>query len=151
MKKPFTLLCGTIALICLVSMFMPIVAPRYSAQFYHPSGDYTRDYFFDEDYYCAREYWSISKFALSNSGHMQHITLSAAMALMLYWSTLCFMGENSLLAGRIASILNLGVTGWFVVKMLGMSGGCRPVVIAVILIDAATAVVCALLASPGKK
>ena len=35
--NPIILLCGTIALLCLFSMFVPIVAPHYPATLYHPS------------------------------------------------------------------------------------------------------------------
>ena len=82
MKKTLTILCGALVLVCLVSLFIPIVAPRYPVSEYHPgTGDYTKDYFLTGDYYCARAYWSLGKFALA-SGY--RIALSVAAALLLY-------------------------------------------------------------------
>ena len=144
------MLCGTVALLCLFSMFVPIVAPHYSAQEYHPADDsYTKDYFLSGDYYCAREYWSIVRFA--SQSMVMKVILSLSMALTLYWCVCCFMGEHTLTAGIAASGVNLAVTAFFVVKMLSMMAACRPFVIVVVLVDATAAVICAIFSKPRKK
>lgn len=149
MKKTFALLCGTVALLCLFSMFVPIVAPHYSAQEYHPADDsYTKDYFLSGDYYCAREYWSIVRFA--NQSMVMKVILSLSMALTLYWCACCFMGEDAFKAGVAATVVNLAVTAFFVIKMVGIMAACRPFVILVVLVDAVAAVVCAGFAIPRK-
>ena len=141
MKKPFSMLCGAIALICLLSMFIPIVAPRYSAEFYHPGSEsYTRDYVLSGGYYCAREYWSIMRFALS-SGY--RLVLSAAMGLLLYWATLSFMGENARIVGVIAATVNLAVILYLMSAMMKVVSVCRPFLMAVIVVDALLATVVA--------
>ena len=39
MKKRFNLICSVIALFCVISMYMPVIAPRYPAdQYYAPPG-----------------------------------------------------------------------------------------------------------------
>lgn len=140
MKKTMNLLCGALALLCLVSLFIPLIAPKYPASEYHPgSGDYTRDYFLVGDYYIAREYWSLAKFALS-SGY--RIALSGAAALLLYWATLSFMGEKTRVAGVLAATVNLGVVAYLLVQLLKLRAGCRWGVLIVLALDvlAATAV-----------
>lgn len=145
MKKPFTLLCGTIALLCLFSMFVPIVAPHYSTELYHPApdSDFTKDYYLIGDYYQARQYWSITKFTLTNNGIFQRVLLSVTMALLLYWCAMAFMGDNSFREGLVASVVNLGMTGYSVAKMVSMAGSVRWGVTVVVLMNCVLAVVCA--------
>ena len=140
MKKTFTLLCGALALLCLVSLFIPIVAPRFPASVYHPGSEsYAEDYFLAGDYYIAREYWSIAKFALS-CGH--RLVLSVAAALLLYWSTLSLMGEDGRLTGVLAATVNLAVCAYLLISMLRVAAGCRWGLLVVIALDiiAATAI-----------
>ena len=141
MKKPFAILCGAVALLCLVSMFMPIVAPRFSAYLYQPGNEsYTRDYVLIGDYYCAREYWSITRFALSN-GH--RIAISVAMGLLLYWAALSLLGETARITGVIAATVNLVVTCYLSISLIRIMSVCRPFVIGVIIVDAIAAAVVA--------
>lgn len=152
MKKTFAMLCGTIALFCLVSMFIPIIAPKFPASAYHPGTEgYTREYFMDGDFYVAREYWSITRFTLASGDNLKRIALSVSMALMLYWSMLSFMGENAVATGLIASLTNLAVTGVIVIQMLAVKGSCRPLVLAIVLMDVVLAVVAAVIAVPVKR
>ena len=133
MKKTMNLLCGALALLCLVSLFIPIVAPKYPASEYHPgNGDYTKDYFLVGDYYIAREYWSLAKFALSSGFR---IALSVACALLLYWATMSLMGEEALMAGIVAATVNLGVVAFLLVKLLGLRAGCRWGVLIIMIVD----------------
>ena len=79
MKKPFSMLCGALALVCLVSLFVPVIAPHYPASQYHPGSDsYTKDYILNGDYYFAREYWSLAKFALS-CGYRAALSVAASL------------------------------------------------------------------------
>lgn len=108
------LLCGALALLCLVSLFIPIVAPQYPTSQYHPGSEsYTRDYMLIGDYYMAREYWSLVKFALS-SGY--RVALSVAAALLLYWATMSLMGEKTRVAGVLAATVNLFVVAYLLVQ-----------------------------------
>lgn len=133
MKKTMSLLCGALALLCLVSLFIPLIAPKYPASEYHPgNGDYTKDYFLVGDYYMAREYWSLAKFALS-CGYRIH--LSAAAALLLYWATMSLMGESAKLAGVVAATVNLGVVVFLLVKLIKLAAGVRWGVLIVVGVD----------------
>ena len=133
MKRTMNLLCGALALLCLVSLFIPLIAPRYPASEYHPGSEgYIKDYFLMGDYYCAREYWSLVKFALS-SGY--RIALSVAAALLLYWATMSLMGERPRIAGVLAATVNLGVTAYLLVEMLKLRASCRWGVLIVLCVD----------------
>ena len=135
------LLCGALALLCLVSLFIPLIAPKYPASEYHPgSGDYTKDYFLVGDYYMAREYWSLAKFALS-CGYRIH--LSVAAALLLYWATLSLMGEEARVAGVVAATVNLAVTGYLLSRLLAVAAGIRWGVLAVMGVDVVAAFIVA--------
>lgn len=141
MKKTFSLLCGALALLCLVSLFIPLIAPKYPASEYHPgNGDYTKDYFLVGDYYMAREYWSLAKFALS-SGYK--LVLSVACALLLYWATMSLMAEEARLAGVVASMVNVGVAGYLLVQLLGLRAGVRWPILIIMVIDVVAAAVVA--------
>ena len=141
MKKTMNLLCGALALLCLVTLFIPLIAPKYPASEYHPgNGDYTKDYFLVGDYYMAREYWSLAKFALS-CGYRIH--LSVAAALLLYWATLSLMGESARLAGVIAATVNLGTTGYLLSRQLEVAAGTRWGVLVVMAVDVVAAFVVA--------
>ena len=140
MNRTMNLLCGALALLCLVSLFIPIVAPRYPASEYHPGSDnYTKDYILVGDYYIARECWSLTEFALS-SGYRIH--LSVAAALLLYWATMSLMREKNVIAGIVAATVNLVVVTYLLVEMLKLMAGCRWSVLIVLAVDvlAATAV-----------
>lgn len=140
MKKPFALICGTIALLCLVSMFMPIVAPRYPAAQYHPASDTSPEYVLSGDYYYAREYWSITRFMLASHSPLLQIVLSVTQALLLYWAVLSFLGETAPYTGLIASIVNLAVTAFFLIQMLSVAGSSRWGVIVMLAVDTLAAV-----------
>ena len=138
MKRTYRLLCGAVALLCLVSFFIPVIAPKYPASLYHPGSDsYTNDYFLVGDYYIAREYWSLAKFALSSGFR---IALSVACALLLYWATMSLMGEEALIAGVVAATVNIGVVAFLLVKLLGLRAGCRWGVLIVMSVDVIAAV-----------
>ena len=137
MKRTMNLLCGALALLCLVSLFIPIVAPHYPASEYHPGSDsYTKDYFLVGDYYIAREYWSLAKFALS-CGYRLH--LSVAAALLLYWATMSLMGEKTVIVGTIAATVNLGIVIFLLAKLMALMAGCRWAILIILCVDVVAA------------
>lgn len=152
MKRTYRMLSGAVALLCLVSFFIPVIAPKYPASQYHPGSEsYTRDYFHVGDYFIAREYWSLAKFALSSGFR---IALSVACALLLYWATMSLMGEEALMAGVVAATVNIGVVAFLLVKLLGLRAGCRWGVLIIMVIDVIAGAVVAwlhFLAGKGKR
>ena len=153
MKRTYRMLSGAVALLCLVSFFIPVIAPKYPASLYHPGNEetYSRDYMLVGDYYIAREYWSLAKFALSSGFR---IALSVACALLLYWATMSLMGEEALIAGVVAATVNIGVVAFLLVKLLGLRAGCRWGVLIVMSVDVIAGAVVAwlhFLAGRGKR
>ncbi len=150
MKKQLNLLCSIIALFCFVSMFIPIIAPRFAAgPYYSGTGNAAGDYFFTGDYYYAREYWSISRYVFSTGNLFYRIIVSLSEALLIYWAYYGVRGEAGKV-GLTAAILNLVVNAAAIVSMLGVMGSCRWGVLAVLAVDAIVAVVLAILAADAK-
>ena len=119
----------------------------------HPGNaeSYSRDYFLVGDYYIAREYWSLAKFALSSGFR---IALSVACALVLYWATMSLMGEEALVAGVVAATVNLGVVAYLLARLLELRAGVRWGVLIVMSVDVIAAVCVAwlhFLAGKGKR
>ncbi len=84
MKKQMNLLCSIVALFCFVSMFIPVIAPRYPASDYYSAAEsYSADFIYSGDYYYAREYWSISQFVFSTRGLLARVVLALSEALLI--------------------------------------------------------------------
>lgn len=144
MKRTMNLLCGALALLCLVSLFMPVIAPKYPTALYHPGSDsYTKDYFLVGDYYIAREYWSLAKFALSSGENLLRAAISVSSALLLYWATISLMGEKTRWAGAAAATVDLVVMVYLLARMLGVMAGARWLIIVIISVDTLAAFVVA--------
>lgn len=144
-KKQIGLICSVIALFCFISIYMPVIAPRFPAvEYYAPSGSYESEYYLSGDYFYAREYWSISRFAFADRSIVIRVVLSLGEALLIYWAFYAVRGE----AGRIGIViagLNLGITAFMVIRMLGVMGYCRWGVLTVMALVAVAAVVVAAL------
>ena len=140
-KKQLNLLCSIIAIFCVISVYMPVVAPRYPAGAYYAASDaYLQDYFFTGDYYWAREYWSISRYVFSDQSVLLRILLSITEGLLLFWALYSVKGEAGRM-GLLAAGLNLLVTGFVLIRMLAVKGYCLWGVLAVmVLVTLVTAV-----------
>ena len=140
MKNRFNLICSVVALFCVISMYMPVIAPRYPAdQYYAPTNSFMSEYFFTGDYYCAREYWSMTRFVFSNSNVPIRILLSLAQALLMLWALTSVRGEAKRI-GPIVSVANLAVTAFILISMLMVMGSCQWGVFAIISLVAIAAV-----------
>lgn len=142
-KKHLNLIISILALFCFISMYMPIIAPRYSAQqYYAPGGNYNVEYYFTGDYYCAREYWSITRFVFASNSVLFRVILSLDQALLMLWALMSVRGEAGR-KGLVIALLNLLVVGFVLIKMFGVMGSCRWGVIVVLALDTLAAVVMA--------
>ena len=125
MKKRFNLICSVIALFCVISMYMPVIAPRYPAdQYYAPPGSYESEYFYTGEYYCAREYWSMTHFVFSDNSVVMRVSLSLLQAMLMLWALLSVRSEARRI-GLVISISNLAVTAFILISMLRVMGSCR--------------------------
>ena len=154
MKRQLNLICSIIALLCFVSMYIPIIAPKYAVADYFATGNYTREYLLAGDYFWAREFWTITRFCFSSHSELMRIAISLTQAMLIYWAFYSVRGDMAGSTGIIVSAVNLGVSGFVLIRMLMVMGACRWGVIAVVVLDnvaaVALAVLNALLPGDGK-
>ena len=117
------LLCSILALLCFVSMYMPVIAPRY------PVGDYYSapgnvEYFFDGSYYLSNSYWNMTDYVFAHFGVIGRIILSLDQALLLIGA---FMSVSGSLGkrGLWIALANLAVVGLVLIKMLTVIWACQ--------------------------
>ena len=126
MKKmnPFNLLGGIVALFCVMTLYIPIIAPAFS-----------------------RAYSSVVQFSF-RSGHPVvgsmpgKLIVSANAILLMYWAILCFMGIPGK-TGLPASIVNLAVTAAALACMAPGMLACRVHVLVVAALDIVASIVLA--------
>lgn len=144
MKKQLNLLCSIVALLCFVSMFIPLIAPRYPASTYYSATEtLSPDYIFAGDYYYAREYWSVSRYVFSTKGLFLRVIVSLSEALLICWAYYGVRGEAGKM-GLAAALLNLVVSVVAVISMTRVMGFCRWGVLVMLALDAIAAVVLAI-------
>ena len=148
MKNKVNIICSVLALLCFVSLFIPVIAPRYPAAQYHAQPG-NSDFYLSADYYLARSYWAITDYVFGAQPQIWKIVLSFNQALLLFWSVMSVRGE----AGRMGlpvAILNLAVTGTATIKMASSMWACQWAVLIMIVLDMIAAVAMAAVASAGK-
>ena len=149
MKKYFNLLVGVIALLCFISLYMPLIGPKYPAAEYTYTTAAAKDYALSGDYYWAREYWSISRFLFSSTSALPRIILCLTQVSLIYWAWLASRGEGGKI-GIITAVVNLIVVTVTVVLMLRVRGSVRWEVLIMVALDSIAAVVLAVLHSTMK-
>ena len=138
-NKAINLICSILALFCFVSMFVPVIAPRYpAADYVAPAGN--DDYFYTGEYYLSKTYWTITDFASQTL--VARILLSLDQAALLIWALLSVRGEAGK-KGLAVAVINLVFVGVVVALMLGSMWSCRWAVLAVSALDMIAAVVMA--------
>ena len=149
MKKYFNLLCGVIALLCFISLYMPLVAPRFPAADYIYTASAARDYALSGDYFWAREYWSVSRFLFSTGSPIPKVIISLTQVLLIFWAFEASKGEAGKVGVAVA-VLNLIVVAASLIFMLKVAGGVRWEVLVMMALDCVAAVVLAVLHSRMK-
>lgn len=143
MKKQINLLCSILAIFCVVSMYMPVVQPRYPAgDYYAPEGSYEGEYIFSGDYYYAREYWDMTRFAFAQSSIALRLLVSIDQALLLLWAWTSVRGEAKW-NGLAVALFNLLAVGIVMAMMLHVRASCRWGVVAIMALDTVATVVMA--------
>lgn len=147
-RKHLNLIISILALFCFISMYMPIIAPRYpAAQYYAPSGNYNAEYYFTGEYYCARELWSMTRFVFASNSVIFRVILSLDQALLMLWAMISVRGHAGK-DGLVIALINLAVVGFVLFKMFSVMGSCRWGVVIILALDTLAAV--AMAASVGK-
>lgn len=147
-KKHLNLIISILALFCFISMYMPIIAPRYpAAQYYAPSGNYNAEYYFTGEYYYAREFWSMTRFVFASNSVIFRVILSLDQALLMLWAMMSVRGHAGK-DGLVIALINLAVVGFVLFKMFSVMGSCRWGVVIILALDTLAAV--AMAANAGK-
>lgn len=135
-------ICAVLALMCFVSMYIPVIAPRYPARVYHADKDgYESEYYYMDGNFCAKEYWDITRYVFARSV-VGRVLLSMLQALLLLWAWLCVRGEAGK-KGLAIALANFAATWGVLIAMLVSMWGCRWGMLALIALDSAAAVVMA--------
>ena len=125
MKSKLNLICSILAIFCFISMYMPVIAPRFPAgQYYAEEGSFESNYFFTGDYYMAKNYWSLTDYAFAVENRIARVVISLDQALLLLWALMSVKGEAGK-KGIIAALINLVVEGAFFGIMLSGMWACR--------------------------
>ena len=149
MKNKVNIICSVLALLCFVSLFIPVIALRYPAAQYHAQPG-NNDFFLSADCYMARSYWAITDYVFGAQPQIWRIVLSFDQALLLFWSVMSVRGEAGKM-GLPVAILNLAVTGTGIIKMASSMWACQWAVLIMMVLDVIASVVMAALASTGKR
>ena len=136
MKQRINLLCSILVLFCLISMYIPVIAPRYPASEYHPaSGSYESEYFYSGDYYLAKRYWSITDYVFAGENTVLRVMLSLTQAMLVVRAWLIVSGQAEKRNELLTGLATLGVVGFLLVKMMTSMWSCRwPVLIVMLLL-----------------
>lgn len=150
-KKALNYLCAVMAMLCFISMYIPIIAPQYSAALFQPANSTeAASYMLVGDYYVAREYWTITGYAFAAWPMIVRIILSLSQALLLLWAFYSVRGEAGRM-GMLTTGLNLVLNAVALIQMLMMMGACRWGVVAVVAVDAIAGLILAVAQYRGNK
>jgi predicted phage tail protein len=113
-------------------MYIPVVAPRYPADEYHPAnGTYEADYFYNGEAYLAKRFWSITDYVFAGGSQIARVVISLTQAMLVIRAWLIVSGQADRKKEIAASVVTLGVVGFFLVKMMLSMWSCRWAVLAV--------------------
>ncbi len=145
MKNKVNIICSVLALLCFVSLFIPVIAPQYPTALYHAQPG-NNDFFLSGDYYQARSYWAVTDYVFGAQPQIWRIILSFDQALLLFWSLMSVRGEAGK-KGLAVAVLNLVVSGTAIIKMASSMWACQWAVLIMMVLDMIAAVALAAVGS----
>ena len=126
-----------LALFCFISMYIPVIAPRYPAAGYYMSD--SSAYFYNGEYYLA-----ITDYVFANFGVLGRLVLSLDQAMLLLWALLSVRGDAKY--DLIIALVNMIIVTVATIVMLRNMWACQwPVLIVIALIMIASVVLSAAL------
>ena len=142
MKQSINLLISIIVLFCMISMYIPVIAPMYPADEYHPSnGSYEADYYYNGDAYLAKRFWSITDYVFGGGSQVARVVISLTQAMLVVRAWLIVSGQAEKRKEFCASVANLIIVGYFLVKMMLSMWSCRWAVLVVMVLLLVTSIV----------
>lgn len=135
-------LCAILALFCFITMYVPVIAPRYpAAEYQAPAGD--SNYFYTGDYYLAKTYWSLTDFVFANYGIIGRVLLSLDQAILLIWAYISVSGKAERKKNLLVAVGNLVVNVVVIALMLKSSWAVQWGVLVVMILNMIASVVVA--------
>ena len=136
MNQRINIVCSLLVLFCMISMYIPVIAPMYPADEYHPASDsYEADYYYNGDAYLAKRFWSITDYVFGGGSQIARVVISLTQAMLVVRAWLIVSGQAEKRKEIIASVVTLGVVGYFIVRMMISMWSCRwPVLIVMVLL-----------------
>ena len=142
MNQRINIVCSLLVLFCLISMYIPVIAPSYPADEYHPAnGSYEADYYYNGDAYLAKRFWSITDYVFAGASQVARILISLTQAMLVVRAWLIVSGQAERKKEIAAGVVTLGVVGFFLVKMMLSMWSCRWAVLVVMVLLLVTSIV----------
>ena len=142
MKQSINLLISIIVLFCMISMYIPVIAPSYPADEYHPASDsYEAEYYYNGDAYLAKSFWSITDYVFGGGSQVARVVISLTQAMLVVRAWLIVSGQAEKRKEMAAGVVTLGVVGFFLVKMMMSMWSCRWAVLVVMVLLLVTSIV----------
>lgn len=142
MKQKINLLCSVLVLFCLISMYIPVIAPSYPASEYHSaSGSYEADYYFNGEAYLAKRFWSITDYVFASGNIVLKVLISLCQAMLVVRAWLIVSGQAEKKKDFWAAVANLFIVGTVLFLMMSSMWSCRWFVLAVMLMLMVTSII----------
>ena len=136
MNQRINIVCSLLVLFCMISMYIPVIAPMYPADEYHPASDsYEAEYYYNGDAYLAKRFWSITDYVFGGGSQVARVVISLTQAMLVVRAWLIVSGQAEKRKEIIASVVTLGVVGYFIVRMMMSMWSCSwPVLVVMVLL-----------------
>ena len=142
MNQRINIVCSLLVLFCMISMYIPVIAPSYPADEYHPASDsYEAEYYYNGDAYLAKRFWSITDYVFGGGSQVARVVISLTQAMLVVRAWLIVSGQAEKRKEIIAGVVTLGVVGFFLVKMMLSMWSCRWAVLVVMVLLLVTSIV----------
>ena len=142
MNQRINIVCSLLVLFCMISMYIPVIAPSYPADEYHPASDsYEAEYYYNGDAYLAKRFWSITDYVFGGGSQVARVIISLTQAMLVVRAWLIVSGQAERKKEFCASVANLIIVGFFLVKMLLSMWSCRWAVLVVMVLLLVTSIV----------
>ena len=136
MNQRINIVCSLLVLFCMISMYIPVIAPSYPADEYHPATDsYEAEYYYNGDAYLAKSFWSITDYVFGGGSQVARVVISLTQAMLVVRAWLIVSGQAERKKEIAAGVVTLGVVGYFIVRMMMSMWSCRwPVLVVMVLL-----------------
>ena len=136
MNQRINIVCSLLVLFCMISMYIPVIAPMYPADEYHSASDsYESEYYYNGDAYLAKRFWSITDYVFGGGSQVARVVISLTQAMLVVRAWLIVSGQAEKRKEMAAGVVTLGVVGFFLVKMMMSMWSCRwPVLVVMVLL-----------------